>query len=333
MSTVDRPSTPAGAPAGDDAVLPFAVEALDLRGRVVRLGPAIDTILSRHDYPPAVSRLLAEAVALTALIGTSMKFEGRFILQTQSDGPVSMLVVDFDSPDALRACARFDADAVAAAVSAGRDRPEDLLGHGHLAMTVDQGAHMSRYQGIVELDGRSLEEAAHGYFLQSEQIPTRVRLAVAEVLTRDPGREPHRAWRAGGLFLQFLPESSERVGQRDLHPGDAPEGASATVEEDDAWVEAQSLAGTVEDAELIDPAVSAETLLYRLFHERGARVFEPQPLVERCRCSRDAVRAMIASFSPAERIDMVENGRIGVTCEFCSTHYDFDPREFETDEA
>ncbi len=328
MSAVDRSLTPAG----DDAVLPFAVEALDVRGRVVRLGPAIDALLGRHDYPPAVSRLLAEAVALTALIGTSMKFEGRFILQTQSDGPVSMLVVDFDAPDAMRACARFDADAVAAAVTAGQDRPEDLLGHGHLAMTVDQGAHMSRYQGIVELDGRSLEEAAHGYFMQSEQIPTRVRLAVAEVLTRDPGNEPHRTWRAGGLFLQFLPESSDRVRQRDLHPGDAPEGAATSVDEDDAWVEAQSLVGTVEDSELIDPSVTAETLLYRLFHERGARVFEPQPLVERCRCSRDAVRAMITSFSPAERLDMVENGRIGVTCEFCSTHYDFDPQEFETSE-
>lgn len=330
MSAVDRPLAVAGS---DDAVLPFAVDALDLRGRVVRLGPAIDALLGRHDYPPAVSRLLAEAVALTALIGTSMKFQGRFILQTQSDGPVGMLVVDFEAPDALRACARFDAGAVAAAVAAGKDRPEDLLGRGHLAMTVDQGAHMSRYQGIVELDGRSLEEAAHGYFLQSEQIPTRVRLAVAEVLTRDPGHEPRRAWRAGGLFLQFLPESSERAGHRDLHPGDAPEGAPAAVEEDDAWVEAQSLAGTVEDVELTDPAVSAETLLYRLFHERGARVFEPQPLVERCRCSRDSVKAMIASFSPAERVDMVENGRIGVTCEFCSTHYDFDPQEFEADEA
>ena len=328
MSAIDRPSAPIS---GDDNVLPFAVEALDLRGRLVRLGPAVDAILGRHDYPPCVSRLLAEAVALTALIGTSMKFDGRFILQTQSDGPVSMLVVDFSAPESLRACARFDAAAVAAAVEAGRDRPEDLLGRGHLAMTVDQGAEMSRYQGIVELDGRSLEEAAHGYFLQSEQIPTRVRLAVAEVLTRDPGREPHRAWRAGGLFLQFLPASAERVGHRDLHPGDAP-GAAATLEEDDAWVEALSLAGTVEDVELTDPAVSAETLLYRLFHERGARVFEPQPLVERCRCSRDAVRAMIASFSPAERVDMVENGRIGVTCEFCSTRYDFDPKEFETPE-
>lgn len=317
---------------GDDAVLPFAVDALDVRGRVVRLGPAIDSILHRHDYPPCVSRLLAEAVALTALIGTSMKFDGRFILQTQSDGPVGMLVVDFEAPDRLRACARFDATAVAAAVGEGRDRPEDLLGTGHLAMTVDQGAHMSRYQGIVALDGRSLEEAAHGYFMQSEQIPTRVRLAVAELITRDPGNEPRRSWRAGGLFLQFLPEAPERMGHQDLHPGDAPDGTVSVIDEDDAWTEAQSLAGTVEDAELTDPAVSAETLLYRLFNERGARVFDRQTVVERCRCSRESVAAMVASFSPAERVDMTENGRIGVTCEFCSTRYDFDPKEFETSE-
>lgn len=328
MSSIADLTAPAS---GDDAVLPFAVDALDVRGRMVRLGPAIDTLLSRHDYPPAVSRLLAEAVALTTLIGTSMKFEGRFILQTQSDGPVGMLVVDFSAPDAVRACARFDADAVAAAVAEGRDRPEDLLGTGHLAMTVDQGAHMSRYQGIVALDGRSLEEAAHGYFMQSEQIPTRVRLAVAELLTRDPGNEPRRSWRAGGLMVQFLPEASERIGQTDLHPGDAPEGAAVTaVEADDAWVEAESLAQTVDDAELTDPSVSAETLLYRLFHERGARVFDRQPVVERCRCSRETVSSMIASFAPAERADMIENGRIGVTCEFCSTRYDFDPAEFET---
>lgn len=314
---------------GDDAVLPFAVDALDVRGRMVRLGPAIDSILHRHDYPPSVSRLLAEAVALTTLIGTSMKFDGRFILQTQSNGPVHMLVVDFEAPDRIRACARFDADAVAAAVAEGRDRPEDLLGTGHLAMTVDQGAHMSRYQGIVALDGRSLEEAAHGYFMQSEQIPTRVRLAAAELITRDPGNEPRRSWRAGGLLLQFLPEAPERMGHQDLHPGDAPEDAHATPDEDDAWVEAQSLAGTVEDAELTDPSVSAETLLYRLFNERGARVFDRQTVVERCRCSRESVASMVASFSPAERVDMTENGRIGVTCEFCSTRYEFDPAEFE----
>lgn len=314
----------------DDSVLPFQVEGLDARGRVVTLGAAVDSILHRHDYPPAVSRLLGEAVALTALLGTSMKFEGRFILQTQSDGPVHMLVVDFEAPDKVRACARFDRAAVEAAVAVGKDQPEQLLGAGHLAMTIDQGSHTSRYQGVVPLDGRSLEEAAHQYFAQSEQIPTRVRLAVSEVLTRDPGKEPRRLWRAGGILVQFLPEAPERMRMRDLPGGDLPEGAEEAVfDEDDAWTEARSLVETVEDVELTDPTVPAETLLYRLFHERGVRVFDRQPLVERCRCSRERVDEMLKSFTPDERADMVMDGKIAVTCEFCSTTYDFDPAEYD----
>ena len=163
----------------DDAVLPFAVEALDCRGRAVRLGPAIDTILDRHGYPDAVARVLGEAAALTVLLGSSLKFEGRFQLQTKSDGPVEMIVVDFDAPDRIRATARFDAERVAA-LDAGARRTANLLGRGHLAMTIDRGSDASRYQGVVALDGGDFEEAAHQYFRQSEQIPTRVRLAVAE---------------------------------------------------------------------------------------------------------------------------------------------------------
>lgn len=315
----------------DDSVLPFQVDALDSRGRVVRLGAAVDSILHRHDYPPAVSRLLGEMVALTALLGTALKFEGRFIVQTQSDGPVHMLVVDFETPDRIRACARFDRAAVEAAIAVGRDKPEQLLGHGHLAMTVDQGGHMSRYQGVVPLDGRSLEDAAHQYFAQSEQIPTRVRLAVAEALTRDPGHEPRRLWRAGGLLVQFLPEAPERVRVRDLPPGDVPEGADlpAPLDDDDAWAEAQALVDTIEDVELTDPEVSAERLLYRLFHERGVRVYDRRPLHEQCRCSRERVDEMLRSFTPDERRDMVVDGKIAVTCEFCSTTYDFDPVDYD----
>ena len=137
----------------DDTILPFAVKALDLRGRIVRLGAAIDTILSSHDYPAPVAKLLGEAIVLTAMLGSALKFEGRFILQTQSDGPVSMLVVNFTSPGQVRACARFDADRVAAAIAANEAEPGKLLGHGHLAMTIDQGPEMSRYQGLVPLEG------------------------------------------------------------------------------------------------------------------------------------------------------------------------------------
>jgi molecular chaperone Hsp33 len=220
---------------------------------------------------------------------------------------------------------------VEATVAAGRDRPADLLGSGHLAMTVDQGTHMSRYQGVVPLDGRSLEDAAHQYFAQSEQIPTRVRLAVGEVLTRDPAGGLRRLWRAGGLLVQFLPEAPDRIRVRDLPPGDAPEGTSMPdpVDDDDAWAEVQALVDTVDDVELTDPDVTAETLLYRLFHERGVRVFARQPVVERCRCSRGRVDEMLRSFTAEERADMVVNDEIAVTCEFCSSTYVFDPADYD----
>lgn len=305
----------------DDAVLPFEVSALDVRGRLTRLGPALDDILTKHDYPAAVGKLLGEAIVLATLLGTALKFDGRFILQAQTDGPVSFLVVDFKAPDRLRAYARYDAARLGEARDSGT-----LLGRGHLAMTIDQGADMSRYQGLVALDGGSLEDAAHEYFLRSEQIPTQVRIAVGEEWRSSDGGK-HR-WRAGGMLLQFLPKAPERARQADLHPGDAPEGAPVhSVAEDDAWVEARSLIQTVEDVELIDPDLSGERLLYRLFHERGVRVFAPQPLQAQCSCSRDAVAAMLKSFSPDDRAAMVKDDKVEVTCEFCSSSYRFTPHE------
>jgi molecular chaperone Hsp33 len=315
----------------DDVVLPFAVEPLDVRGRVVRLGPSIDTILSRHGYPDLVARALGEAAALTVLLGSSLKFEGRFQLQTKSDGAIEMIVVDFDAPDRLRATARFDKDRIAA-LAAGA-KTADLLGSGILAMTIDQGSDRSRYQGVVTLDGQGFEEAAHQYFRQSEQIPTKVRLAVAEQF--EGGR---RAYRAGGLMIQFLPTSPERQRQADFHPGDIPEGHPSHdlkgPAEDDAWVEAKTLVETVEDVELVDPTVSSERLLYRLFHERGVRVFGAQGVHEECRCSQTRIMNMMRRFSPEDRRDMVgDDGRIGITCEFCSRVYDLDPKKVEAEIA
>jgi molecular chaperone Hsp33 len=316
--------TPIRAPSAvpvDDAVLPFEVASLDLRGRVTRLGPTLDDILAKHDYPPAVGKLLGEAIVLAILLGSSLKFDGRFILQTQTDGPVSFLIVDFQAPDRLRAYARFDARRL----KEGQDSAA-LLGRGHLAMTIDQGPDMSRYQGLVALEGGSLEDAAHEYFLRSEQIPTRVRLAVGEEWRGGEG--PKHRWRAGGVLLQFLPKAAERARQADLHPGDAPEGSALhTVAEDDAWIEGQSLIATVQDVELIDPDLSGERLLYRLFHERGVRVFRPLHLRAQCSCSRDAVSSMLKSFAPKDRAEMVKDGKVVVTCEFCSSVYQFTPHE------
>ncbi|MGV2974695.1 Hsp33 family molecular chaperone [Roseibium alexandrii] len=312
-------------PAGLDAVRPFAVEGLDVRGRSVALGPILEKILGRHDYPEPVSRLLAEAIVLTSLLGTSLKFDGRFTLQTQTQGPVSMLVVDFVTPDAIRACATFDAERVTGLIDAGAATPEALLGHGHLAMTIDQGKHMQRYQGLVELNGISLEEVARRYFERSEQIPTEVRLAVGELYTRQDGDAPVKSWTGGGLLIQFLPEAPERMRQADIDPGDAPEGAVRHfIDEDDAWVEAKALVDTVKDVELTDPEVSVETLLYRLFHERGVRLFDAQPIADKCRCSRDKVANVLANFSADEVEAVTVDGKIVVTCEFCSTAYEFD---------
>ena len=316
-ASISRPVSDEGR---DDQILPFAVEPLDLRGRVARLGVCIDRILAQHAYPAPVARLLGEAAVLTALLGSALKFEGRLQLQTRSDGLVNMLVVDFDAPDGLRAFARFDAEKLAELGPTA-----ELLGKGHLALTIEQGSDMSRYQGIVALEGQGLEAAAHQYFRQSEQIPTFVRLVVAENLT-GTGKE----WRAGGLMVQFLPASRARQILPDLPPGDTPEGMFVPeIEEDDAWVEAKALVATIEDHELVDPTLSSERLLYRLFHERGVKVFKTQDLRASCRCSRERIANMLRSFTSDERKDMVgDNGKIGVTCEFCSTFREFLPEEF-----
>ncbi|HET7849717.1 MAG TPA: Hsp33 family molecular chaperone [Pseudolabrys sp.] len=328
------PTRAPSATSADDTITPFEVAALDLRGRVVRLGPAIDQILERHAYPAPVAKVLGEAVVLTVMLGSALKIEGRFILQTQTDGPVRMLVVDFTAPDKVRACARFDKNRVAEAIAAGKSAGGDMLGAGHLAMTIDQGPDMNRYQGLVALNGGGLEEAAHEYFLRSEQIPTRVRLAVAEELRAGNGNGASHRWRAGGIMLQFLPKAPERARVADLDPGDAPEGTIPhEVPEDDAWVEGRALIDTVEDVELIDPALSSERLLYRLFHERGVRVFRGMDVRAECSCSRYNVEAMLKSFSQDDRDHMVENGEISVTCEFCSANYKFAPAEVGADPA
>lgn len=318
------------AESGDNSLVPFTVEGLDCRGRSVVLGDAIDTILSRHDYPTPVARLLGEAIVLTALVGSSLKFEGKFILQTQTDGPISMIVVDLEAPDGLRGYARFDRAEVNKAIAAGKISHADLLGKGHLAMTVDQGEHMERYQGIVALDGTNFEEVADQYFLQSEQIPTVVRIAVAEHTERGDTRAK---WRAAGVLVQYLPLEGEN-NIPDL-PGDGdfsnPESNDPNFVENNNWTEAKSLTMTVSDFELVDPEVSPERLLFRLFHEQGVRVFDTQPMEERCSCSAERIEDMLLnSFSQKDREEMAVDGEIEVVCEFCSSAYHFTPAHFET---
>jgi molecular chaperone Hsp33 len=288
----------------DDLVSAFQIENEPVRGRVVRLGPAIDDILTRHEYPEPIADLLGEACALAALVGASLKFEGRLIVQAQGDGPVGFVVADYDTSGALRGYCRYDAERVAAA-SEGFARPgaKSLLGQGVFVMTIDQGPDMDRYQGVTSIEGETLAHCAETYFAQSEQTPTRVRLAVGQL---DTGQG--RSWRAGGIVLQNI-------------AGDDHRGPT-----DEAWERSQALFETVGEDELIDPMISGDRLLYRLFHEDGVRVFTPKPLRAFCRCSPERIMTVLQSF-PAEEIgEMVEpDGRIHVTCEYCSRQYDFAP--------
>ncbi|WP_426229336.1 Hsp33 family molecular chaperone [Pararhizobium sp. DWP3-4] len=314
--------------AGDDHVVPFQVEGLDVRGRAVQLGPMLDAILERHNYPLPVARLVAETVVLTVLLGTSLKFEGKLIIQTKSNGPVDLVVADFATPDRVRAYARYNEEALKIAEENGLTQPQHLLGEGILAFTIDQGAHMQRYQGIVPLDGASLEEIAGVYFRQSEQIPTKVRLGVAELLDRDENGKPRHRWRAGGMVAQFLPETPDRMRQRDLHGGDGDAtDANADFEVDDLWGEASVMVQTIDADELTDPTVGTERLLYRLFHERGVKVYPPQAVYDKCSCSRERLRDVLAALSQDDIDHAAEDGMVSVSCEFCSTTYSFEATE------
>jgi len=307
----------------DDLVLPFQADHAGASGRVVRLGPAVDEILRGHAYPEPVCKQLGEAVALTALLGTSLKFDGKFTFQTKTDGPVNMLVVDYRSTGELRGYAGFDAREVEALEKSGDISPASLLGTGHLAMTIDRGPDMEAYQGVVALEGGDLNQAADAYFKRSEQLPTFIRVAVARHYSSTTANDESRdesgpggwSWRAGGLLLQHL----TREGGHDT--------ADKMSSEED-WNRARILAGTVRDEELLDPMLAPEQLIYALFHEERVRAFKAQPLKFHCGCSRERVKTMLDSFGADEIRNMTEDGKIRVTCEFCNTRYDFDPEVF-----
>jgi molecular chaperone Hsp33 len=296
-------------PLHDDLSLPFQIEQCDVRGRLVRLGPALDRILSRHAYPEPVAQLLAEAMILAATMATALKFDGIFSLQAKGDGPVSTLVADCRTPGHLRGYANFDAERLEGLeLGPGAERAlvPLLLGKGYLAFTIDpQGPDMERYQGIVDLSGSTLAEAAHAYFAQSEQLNARVVLGAAH----RRGADGRRYWRGGGILLQQLP---------------AQAGGLSDEDRDLAWEKTTALLSTTRMDELCDPGLSQNDLLFRLFHEDGVRVFEPSALIDACTCSSDKVRGILSTFSPEELADMADaDGVITVTCQFCSAAYDF----------
>lgn len=293
--------TASASPIFPSIVRPFQLEGCDVRGKLVRLGSAYADILAPHEYPSSVARLLGELLALSAALSTSLKYDGTFTIQTSSNGPIRMIMADVQSDGGMRAYARYNADALdddnEATVS-------DLLGSGHIAFTVDQGPDTTRYQGITAIEGDTLTDCANTYFRQSEQLETEI------ILTADPGT-PGRDARAAALMLQRLPRTDEHSAE--------PE------DEEESWRNAVILMKSITTDELLDPDISTDGLLYRLYHETGVRVFDGRPLRFRCRCSRERVANTLASFSADDLKDMkTDAGLIVATCEFCRTDYTFD---------
>ncbi|MDY0882226.1 Hsp33 family molecular chaperone HslO [Dongia soli] len=292
-----------------DVIQPFQIEGLEVRGRLVRLSEVADEILSRHAYPEPVARLLAEMMALTAVLAAALKYDGIFTLQAKGDGPVRLMVVDLTSKGAMRGYAQFDAEAVAG-LSPEQPLLPHLLGAGYLAFTVDQGDYTDRYQGIVELTGSSLADSVHHYFRQSEQLQAGFKLAAGKV----DGK-----WRAGALMLQRLPVEGAGEIAADLA--------------EDAWRRVVAMMASCTDTELIDLDLLVDRLLYSLFHEDGVRVFERQGVEAKCRCSRDRVDNVLRAMPADDLADMWVDGAITVTCEFCNTTYRFQPEDLAPKEA
>lgn len=297
--------THAAASATLDTAVGFALPARHARGRVVRLGPVLDEVLSAHAYPAPIARILSEALTLTALLGAMLKDAGgQLTLQAQTEaGIVDLLVADYKGGE-VRGYVRFDKERLAEL--AALPTLCDLFGKGYLAITFDQALTNERYQGIVPLEGEGLAEAAQHFFVQSEQIPSLVRLAVD-----DTGHV------AGGILLQHLPEGEE--GRERLHTRlDHPE-----------WDHVRILAETIRANELTDKTLPLDTLLWRLFHEEEeVRVLATVPLARGCRCSADYIQGVIARFDAEERAAMVDaDGVIKVDCEFCSRVFPIRPED------
>ncbi len=296
----------------DDIVAAFQIEERPVRGRIVRLGFVADRILSAHNYPPAVADLLGQALTLAVLVGSSLKFDGRLIIQAQGDGPAPLLVTDYttatsEEPGRVRGFVRVDEGRVSGLPDDAADA-RALLGDGQLAMTIDQGPDFDRYQSLAPIEGTGLAQIAEAYFEQSEQVPTRIMLSAQRFGA--PGGAQGGAspglWRAGGAILQKIAGDDAR--------GDSEE----------AWREARALFDTLDPHELVDRDVSTSALLFRLFHENGVRVFPPTPVSSECRCSPTKVLSVLAQFPRSELEDLVEaDGRVAIRCEYCNAEYRF----------
>ncbi len=320
--------------AWDDTILPFQLDRPDIRGRVARLDGALETILGQHDYPAPIEALVAETALLTALIGQTIKLRWKLSLQVRGDGPARLVATDYFAPKAegepakIRAYASFDESRLDPALPAF-----DQIGSGYFAVLIDQGRDTVPYQGITPIAGGSLAACAETYFAQSEQLPTRFALSFGR--SSLPGQA--ESWRAGGVMLQHMPEVSPFV-QGGGSGADGLLQAKDVLGGDELedWRRANLLLDTVDELELIGPAVQPTDLLVRLFHEEQPRVFDPQPVKFGCTCSADRVRQSLSIYSAKDIAHMTTaEGIVTADCQFCGAHYEFRPETlgFEATES
>lgn len=323
--------------AWDDTVLPFQLDASDIRGRVARLDGTLEEVLRQHDYPPAIEGLIAEMCLLTAMIGQSMKLRWKLSLQVRGDGPIRFIATDYygptddGAPARIRAYASYDDETMNYNAI-----PFSQIGKGYFAILIDQGPDMTPYQGVTPLTGRSLAKCAETYFAQSEQIPTRFELTFG----RSQIRGEEEQWRAGGVLLQHMPKASPDL------KGDGGSGEDGLLLPEDIldeiegenWTRANALLDTVDDLELIGPSITPSELLVRLFHEEQPRIYDAQPVKFGCTCSADRVKQSLSIYSAKDISHMVTpEGTVTADCQFCGSHYIFAPEtlgfEAKSDEA
>jgi molecular chaperone Hsp33 len=301
----------------DDVVLPFQVDPFALRGRVVRLGPVVDTILKQHAYPQVVAQTLAEMIAMATALAATLKYDGVFTLQTKGDGPIRLMVADVTSEGGVRGYAQYDEARIAQITDPSPSVPK-LFGAGYLAFTVDQGENTDRYQGIVELTGATLAECAHHYFRQSEQLEAGIKVAAAHTVDA----AGNAMWRAGAIMIQRLPPEDA---QGSAEGASIARRLSATQEEaEEGWRRAMILMGSATAAELVDPGLVPWKLVDRLFLAEGVRIYRPHDLRHSCRCSRERVARVLRALPRSEVDDLTIDGRVFVTCEFCNARHEFD---------
>lgn len=295
-----------------DNCVSFFIDNGAFQGRLIRLNNVLDTILTKHSYPLPVSAVIAESTVLAAILASTLKYDGLFTLQTQSNGPIPMIVVDITSSGQIRACARFDEQRLNAGQTLrktlGQIEPAPhLMGGGHLAFTVDQGNKTNLYQGIVDLQGKTLTECALRYFKQSEQIETGLKLFL-----QAPTGES-KSWLAAGIMLQKMP----------LKGGNEVNKEQA----DETWNEANIFMESLSENEVFDAELSSADILHRLFHSQNLNITQSKKYEFGCRCSRDKLLNTLSTFSKEDIDAMIENNQIKATCHFCSEEYCFSPSE------